>query len=106
MVSVQRLAQSVVFYPVTAVYVAGSVILALVVGGQMQFDVGLLLFTAVTGLVLIGATRREVTKVHHLVNSQRDLLLERIDQLVEALLAAGVRVPTDKAGVDRERKPG
>lgn len=94
----QRIAQSVVFYPVTVVYLSGSLILALVVGGWLQFDAGLLMLAAITGLVLLVATYRDIGVVHGLVNSQHDVLVRRIEQLLKALTAAGVQIPHDEQG--------
>src|SRR4051812_36659548 len=96
----QRVARSIAFYPVTQVYVAGSGILFAVVGRWVRLDVGLLLFTVFAVLVLLHATMREVAKVHILVNSQRDLLLERIQQLTDALRDADMIVP-DERGTHR-----
>ncbi len=65
----------------------------------------LLFLTALTGLgtaIVTFLTRREVEKVHVLVNSKFTSALRRIEQLAEALRQAGVAVPeaTEKTKVE------
>jgi hypothetical protein len=45
--------------------------------------------------IIINSMRTELTNVHTLVNSQHSDMVDRIDQLIDALLAAGVDVPRD-----------
>ncbi|HEU4539663.1 MAG TPA: hypothetical protein VFR23_00925 [Jiangellaceae bacterium] len=103
---------SVAFYPVTLVYLAASMTTVAVVGGVVRLDVGLLLLGLASVLVILISMRREVGTVHHLVNAQHDALLAkigamalRIDQLLDTLTEAGVAIPADSQGVDRDRAP-
>lgn len=110
MAPLKRAVQSVAFYPVTVLYLAGTAIAAFVVGGWLRFDLGLVLFAAAAILLVLISTHREVGTVHVLVDGHHHALVElvdkmanRINQLVDALLEAGVTVPKDEAGVDRDR---
>lgn len=91
-----RLRQSVVVYPSTGIWLAGSTALIAMAAGKLRLDIGLVLLALLTVLLIQLGMRREVRKVHVLVNSQRDLLLSRIDQLIAALRTAGVDVPKAK----------
>jgi predicted transporter len=109
---IRRVVHSVAFYPVTLTYLAGAMITVAVVGDGLRLDIGLVLLGLFAVLVIMLSMSREVGTVHTLVNSQHDALLAkigamalRIDELLGALIAAGVSIPQDKAGVDRERKP-
>lgn len=81
------------FYPVTTVYLAGVVVAVGIAGGVFDQTVGLAVLTAITLIVVLVSMFREVQVVHHLVNSQRDALLERITELVNAMHEAGVDLP-------------
>ena len=107
----QRALRSTAFYSVTLVYLAAVGIGIAVSEDMMRFDVGLVLLASVAVLSIVGSMRIEVGKVHTLVNSQHDVMVAkigamslRIDELLGTLLAAGVKVPEDKAGVDRDRR--
>lgn len=102
--AVQRVLRSVAFYTATLTYLSGVAVAFGVAAGWLRFDVGLILFAACAILVVLVATHRSVEVVHGLVNSQHDAMVERIDELLDALTAAGVSIPHDRAGVDRDRK--
>lgn len=114
---------SVSFYPVTLTYLAATVLAAAVANKVIQLAIGLILLSLFTFIVILLSMHREVNKVHTLVNSQHDALVGklkemsqrndelaetvsamalRIEELLDTLRAAGVPIPQDKAGVDRE----
>jgi hypothetical protein len=106
-----RLVRSAAFYPVTVTYLGAVLTLVAVVGGVLKLEVGLTILGFVAVLVVSLAMRGDVGKIHTLVNSQHDALIEqiremgdRIDQLLDALQDAGVSIPHDTQGVDRERQ--
>lgn len=106
----RRVSRTATFYPVTIVYIAAIVDLTAVVGGAIRLDVGMVLLGLLALLVVLLSMRREVGSVHTLVNSQHDALVatvramsRRIEELVDALHEAGVQVPHDQGGVDRDR---
>jgi hypothetical protein len=106
----RRVSRTAAFYPVTIVYLAAAVDIAAIAGGAVRLDIGLALLGLLAVLVVLLAMRREVGSVHTLVNSQHDALVatidamsRRIEQLVDALHEAGVQVPHDQGGVDRDR---
>lgn len=88
--------------PITALYLGGTVTAMLIVSHRLEPALGFVLMAVLFGSMLTVSVSREVKTVHHLVNSQRDELLIRIDQLIATLLGAGVEVPlaTEK-GKDR-----
>lgn len=107
---VKRAVHSATFYPISILWLAGMAIAAFVAGGWLRFDVGLILFAVAAIMLVLVSTHRELGTVHVLVDGQHHALVElvermgdRINQLVDALKAAGVQVPHDDAGVDRER---
>jgi hypothetical protein len=100
----RRVARSAAFYPVTVVYLAAVLALIGVVGGVLSLEVGLTALGFVAMLVVLVSMRGDVGQIHVLVNSQHDALLERVDELLDALHEAGVAAPKDKAGVDRDRR--
>jgi hypothetical protein len=51
----------------------------------------IVLATAVVGFM--AKLRKDVSEIHVMVNSQMDEAIRRIDQLVDALQAAGIDVP-------------
>lgn len=97
MTYVHRFAHSVAFYPVTIVYGACAAVIGAIAGHFLRADVALLLISLIAVMSVQVSMRREVRRVHVLVNSQRDELVARIDQLVRALRAAGVTIPADPA---------
>jgi hypothetical protein len=106
-----RLARSAAFYPVTVTYLGAVLAVVGIVGGVLSLQVGLTILGFVALLVVSLAMRGDVGKIHTLVNSQHDALIEqvskmgdRIEQLLNALQDAGVSIPHDKGGVDRERQ--
>lgn len=89
-------------WPITALYLGGTVTALMIVSHRLDPALGFVLMAVLFGAMLTVSVSREVKTVHHLVNSQRDELLVRIDQLIATLLAADVDVPlaTEK-GKDR-----
>lgn len=94
----RRFTSSIAFYPVTAVYVAAAAASAAVAGRYLRLDLALVIVALVAVMAIQLSMRHEVRTVHHLVNSQRDELVARIDQLTAALVAAGLPVPDDRPG--------
>jgi uncharacterized membrane protein len=88
-----RASDSIVFYPLSAFWVASSLAIMGVAQGWFRADLSIIILTLVGILLLLLNMHREVTAVHQLVNSQRDELVERIEQLVHALHMAGAQVP-------------
>jgi len=83
-------------------YVAGVLVACGVSVGWIRLDVGVVALSVIAVLLITVGISREVHTVHTLVNSQRDELLDRIDQLVAALHKAGVAVPQDSEGEVRD----
>lgn len=48
-------------------------------------------------LLIMAAFRKDVSTIHHLVNSQHDDLVDRVQQLTDALLSSGSEVPKPPA---------
>jgi uncharacterized protein YoxC len=94
----RRVIAACAFYPVTWTYLAGVAVIMSISEGLVSVSAGLIALSLLALLIALIFTRKEVQKVHILVNSQRDELVERIDQLVTALHDAGAAVP-DKKGV-------
>lgn len=95
MTLIRRVVGSVAFYPVTLTYIAGVAMMALAVAGKIRVDVAVLASAVFACLAVVIALDREVRTVHRLVNSQHDVLIARVKQLVDALVAAGVTIPTE-----------
>lgn len=82
-------------FPITICYVVCITTVTVVVAGWLRP------WFAFAGIILVAilavqtVTHREVTTVHHLVNSTNDNLNERIGQLTATLHEAGVLVPLD-----------
>lgn len=109
-------ARSVLFYPLSGVWLVAMGLLAAVTARVLRADVAVVLFTLTVIAILltatraeVGSTRAEVTKIHVLVNSQHDELVAtitrmstRIGQLLRALRTADVPVPHDDTGADDE----
>jgi hypothetical protein len=89
----RRLAGSISFRPVLTVYVGAVIDAWAVASGYVRTEVGVLLLGFVAVMVLLSGMRREVATVHKLVNSQHDALVDRVDQLLDALETAGVSIP-------------
>lgn len=90
----RRALRSMLLYPTSTVYVAGVVVAVGVSTGWFGLNVGLVCLTAIAVVVVLVGLVREVQIVHHLVNSQRDELLNRISDLVETLQDAGIALPS------------
>ena len=90
---IKKAKESIVIRPLTSVYVAGVLTAMGVSSRVVTLTVGLLLLTFITLMVVLNSLVREVKVVHVLVNSQRDVLLSRISDLVDALNAAGITLP-------------
>lgn len=90
-----RVRTSLVFYPMTVFFLSSVAMMVAVSQRVIRLDVGILSLLALAILLVQASMLHEVAKVHELVNSQRDLLLERIDQLEAALAAANVRIPEE-----------
>lgn len=80
-------------YPISAVWLTGCAVAIGITQDWWDLPVGLVLLSSMSLLIFMVSLRAEVTVVHHLVNSQRDELLSRIDTLVSYLVAAGVALP-------------
>jgi hydrogenase-4 membrane subunit HyfE len=97
---VRRLLATCTFYSITTLYLAAVAAIILTVQGAVSITAAAAALFALAVLLILAEMHREVRKVHTLVNSQRDLLLARIDQLINTLEAAGVSVPAGKGAVD------
>ena len=94
----RRAVRACAFYPVTWTYVAGVAVILAMSADVVNLGGGLIMLSFLAVLIALVFTHREVHEVHLLVNSQRELI-ERIEQLIAALDAAGVGVPAEKAAV-------
>jgi hypothetical protein len=97
----RRFLGSISFYPVSTVYLASAAMIATVTGRYIRLEVALLIEGLVAIIAIQISMHSEVVRVHKLVNSQRDEMIARIDQLIATLVAAGVRVPDDKGSGPR-----
>lgn len=91
-----RITHSVIFYPISIVYLSAALVVALAAGHWIRFDVGFALLTLVVIATLLVSTRRELTLVYSRANAQHGAQMARIEQLIDALIAAGVAVPQNK----------
>jgi ABC-type transport system involved in cytochrome bd biosynthesis fused ATPase/permease subunit len=85
-------------YPISTVYASGVLVAYALTAGWIGLGTGVIALTMIATLAVLVSMHREVQVVHHLVNAQRDALLERITELVEAMHEAGVDLP------EREKK--
>lgn len=101
----QKISNSLTFYPVTMVYLGGVGVAMGISSGWIDGGPGLLLLSMLTLIVVLVSMFREVQVVHHLVNSQRTALLERIAELVEAMQEAGVELPPREQEAQQGTEP-
>lgn len=80
-------------WPITILYVGASSVASLMAANVLGVAPGLILIAVLFCMMLVVSVSREIKSVHHLVNSQRDELLARIDQLIQVLVAADITVP-------------
>jgi hypothetical protein len=99
---------SAVVYPTSLMFIAGVVALEGVVADLVRLDTAIIGLGIVAVIIILASIyhevrgqRVEVKEVHVLVNSQRDELVERIEQLVVALQDASVAVPKASGGTTR-----
>jgi len=93
-----RVRSSVLFYPLTTFYCAAVLATVGVAQRWFRLDVSIVALTVFAVLLLLLNIRKQVLDVHQLVNSQRDDLVERVEQLIDALHTAGVDVPGEPHG--------
>lgn len=100
------LAQHAASYPMTMLYLSGVACIIAVQEEVVTLGAGLILFTLAAIMAFVWAIAREVHTVHVLVNSQRDELLNRISDLIDALNEAGVDVPNRRQGATSAHSRG
>lgn len=79
--------------PVGTVYILASVMLALSFQNPVYIVGCIVVLGCAAILAVTLAVRRELEIVHQLVNSQHDELVNRVEQLTEALETSGIPVP-------------
>ena len=92
----RRAADAAATIPALVIYVAAVATAAAVAGRAVRLDVGVVILGVFTVMVIQAAMHREVTKVHVLVNSQRDELVAHIQDLKAQLAAARAQPPDDE----------
>lgn len=121
--SLRLIAHSIALYPVSVVWVVATGLVALTAGNEISPDIALVMLTLVSIIVVMASTHHEVSKIHGLVDSQHDELLEtiermsrrddemvdtinrmsaRINQLLSRLREAGIPVPHNEAVGDND----
>lgn len=91
------------FYPLTALYLTGVVIVYLIANGVVTLPYGIFALSLAVIFALVFAAYRELKAVHRLVNGQREELIARIDELNALLTASGVVVPPPSTSEERAR---
>jgi c-di-AMP phosphodiesterase-like protein len=91
-------------YRQTVSYIASVIVLILVTMDKMRLDVGIVVLGIVAILIVLQSVNQrvqvvsdELDTVHTMVNSSHDEMLDRVDQLIEALSDAGVAIPPNPA---------
>ncbi len=82
-------------FPITALYVFGVLIILLIQEGIIGVATGISTLSLITILALLVAITKELRAIHILVNSQHDVLITRIYQLINILNIADIDVPDD-----------
>lgn len=95
-----HLRDSVSFYPVTTVYLAGVVVAVAVTAHLIDLSSGILSLTIVAVLVVLLALLHEVQVVH----GHTAELRARISDLVDAMEKAGVALPERRPGAERGKE--
>ena len=88
-----QIARSVSFYPLTGAYVGAVAVLALLSSNHLDLGTAIIAETMIVMVMMTVSAKRELRAVHNLVHSQREELVDRIDQLVDLLHTAGIAVP-------------
>jgi hypothetical protein len=91
----QRLIHTPALYRQTFSWLASVAVISLIVDHIIRPSYGIAALAFVAILIVLLAMRREVSEVRGLVNHRHDELLDRVDQLTGALIAAGIKVPVD-----------
>jgi hypothetical protein len=106
--TLEKIRKAPALYPLTAGYASAVVIIMLVASGTVKGNVGIGILGFGTIIILLISMQyaihklshlpKEIQEVHHLVNSQTDSLVARIDQLILVLQEAGIQVPPAAKG--------
>jgi hypothetical protein len=94
---VRTILRSVVFYPVTIVYLAAVITVGFVVESVLRPEVALLGLGVIAMLTVVVTVLQDVQDVHTLVNSQHDDLLVEVAHLKQVLEANHIPVPDTRA---------
>jgi hypothetical protein len=96
---VQRVIQSAALWPVSILWIVGSVVSAVIAEGWVSWPIGVVLWTLVASVVILASAarelKRELNEIHRLVNGHRDMLVRRVEVLEKALRQAEVPVPEE-----------
>lgn len=76
-------------YPLSAFWLVATVILPLSVDNVLSLDVGVGIMTAVAVALILVAFKRDLDSVH----AQHAVLVERVQQLIEALVHEAIPIP-------------
>lgn len=93
-----RIMHSITFYPLSLAWVGGVLVAAGASADCFSVIQGLLLWSLSVLLVFVYGLSRELRIVHSLVNSQRDELVDRNNQLVKMLNDRGITIPPPNRG--------
>ena len=88
-----KIVESVSFYPLSLAWAFGISAAAASTAGYVSYIQALFLWSVFIILMVITGMWRELKMVHHLVNSQRDDLVDRIDQLTVLLQTKDIDLP-------------
>ena len=99
--------RSILARPLTTLYLAASVVIVSGFTGWIDVNTALIVLTIMFFILLTLGLHREnkleskvvkaeLDTIHMLVNSQHDVLVERVDQLIATLEHAGVAVPEQR----------
>lgn len=82
-------------YPLSTFWVGAMLVLAASSWDLISFAAGAVILGFLALLLILAAFRRDIAVVHTLVNSQHDDLVNRVQQLTEALVHGNVAVPRE-----------
>lgn len=92
----RNVSQTVTFYPVTSVYLAGVFVAYGLTAEWFGLGAGVISLTLIAILATLVSTAREVQLVHLLVEEQKEKLVEQICDLTEVVHEAGLNAPGER----------
>jgi len=93
MILIKRVIDSPSTYPIATFWLGAMGILFAKSISWVNLPTAFVTLGFLAVLLIMAAFRKDVSTIHHLVNSQHDDLVDRVQQLTDALLSSGAEVP-------------